>query len=625
MLAAVAAPAVKAAVKVVAAEAPKPKATAPANATHFVAANATANKTATNATVAATVAANKTEVPKAARLTMGVSGHLAAAPAAPLATPPANKTITALAKGENATTAVKKEEEAKKKAEVDDLPMAKLFVDDDPTPAPPVVVVNATANKTANATHPIAKTEKNLTAVNSTIVNTTAAFVKKVQNSTTAVKKVQETKEQELEAEVAVLKAKLAADEAAKAAKITTALKAASAKHAVKAKHTAPKPHQQAHAAPKAAAHKASAPKPPAEHHAAAVHHAAPKHTVAHVAAPASHYLDAEEKLSIKKMLRNRVHKAESPLKKFLRSLDEDDTHEQRTARPHHFSAEREEYRSRDAGLIKVAAVVTAPPQEATAAPQANKVWSAPTTVQPAAPVQLAAEEATPAPQQTGFFGRLFSPITSFFSWMTGSKTAVAVHPAHSQLSLLSQPVRQPKQDPSYTAWQTADAKMRLVEISDEWGRREQVDEDQVERIRDIDHTERVQAETKAQPQKVISHANGESHATSFWSTLQGQDQEIETSLKMDSLQKYQQLSRIQDEQVKHAVSVSDREALKMSMAQRKGNPPAESQMISADWSQAENEDKVEEQQIHDSPDLQMIQKSHFRRSEEHTSELQSP
>ena len=34
---------------------------------------------------------------------------------------------------------------------------------------------------------------QNLTAVNSTIVNTTAAFVKKVQNSTTAVKKVQDS------------------------------------------------------------------------------------------------------------------------------------------------------------------------------------------------------------------------------------------------------------------------------------------------------------------------------------------------------------------------------------------------------------------------------------------------
>lgn len=267
--------------------------------------------------------------------------------------------------------------------------------------------------------------------------------------------------------------------------------------------------------------------------------------------------------------------------------------------------------------LIKMDAVVAAPPQEAIDAPQERKVWSAPTTMQPAdtAPVQLAAEEAAPAPEQTGFLGRLFSPVTSFFSWMLGSKPAVAAHPAgHSQLSLLSQPKRQPKQDPAYTAWQTEDAKMRLVEISDEWDRREKMDEDLEERIKDGDRTERVLAETKAPPQKVIAHANGESHASSFWSTLEGQDQEIETSLKKDSLQKYQQLSRIQDEQVKHAVSVSDRESLKMSMQQRKGKTEeSESQMIHEDWSEAEKEDRMEEKQIHDSPDLQMIQKSHFR------------
>mmetsp|Transcript_103343 Transcript_103343/g.267285 ORF Transcript_103343/g.267285 Transcript_103343/m.267285 type:complete len:897 (-) Transcript_103343:143-2833(-) len=644
--------------------------------THAQAAATPAPAAATSSTPATTATTVAAKLPAAAKLTAAVSGHVAAAalvPATPMAlkanamvnTTTNSSANSTHAQADNKTKAeIAKEAAEEKDKVVEDLPMAKLFMDDDAsksTTMPPSKNSTTSLNSTASLN---ATTNTTLTVKTTSEVNVSSTV-----NVTTS-------REEALQAEVAALKAKLAAAQAAQQALAMQKANATAAKVAVAAGPAAVPKHVPA--AAKAAA--TVAPK-----HAHAAEPTALRRLLWHKSSapmPAhAQHMAASEKAMVKQLIAPRHRQGPSPLKKFLKSLEADKAelkptrlhgagkadlprllgqHYAKPAAATHkflFTPERKappmwtkvahdtripEGAVRQlplSGLVALDSEVAATPKDepaaeagteavpkamvalpVTEAPTAPKAAHAEPTADVAAPAQQPTQPAVavqaaamPAPASSGGW---FGPIGSFFSWLIGSSpSADAPHSGgRSFLSLLfaQKPTMSPKQDPVRTAQATVEAKQALVEISDDWSVLEQQDKAVVDHIKGEDAAERVRAETPSKPQQVTPTHNANSHVSNFWSSLEGQDADIEASLTDGhDLIRYQQLTRMQDETVSRAASVLDGQGLNMNSRNPLSHADLSSVPIHDTWSVAEKVDRDEEEKIHANPDLKMIQVDH--------------
>jgi len=283
-----------------------------------------------------------------------------------------------------------------------------------------------------------------------------------------------------------------------------------------------------------------------------------------------------------------------------------------------------------DSNVVGEKEVPTESPAEASprAAAQLPPVTAA---IAPPPPAPAPPAASTPAPRSGWFW--------SFVSWLTGSGTpaqALTVPPAagrpevsligSSPFPLLDKALKaqrnSPRQRAEETARQAAEDGARDLSIGDEWGRLAREDQLLEERLRGEDHSLKVEVETPQAPQTSLAgtHASG-ARVSGFWGALEKEDADIVSSLEdSHDLARYQQLTRMQDAQVKTAVAQIERVVPPVA-----GPPPLRHHDesfgvtgIHDPWSELEAKDILRETKVHQDPNLQMLQEA-VRLRRQHT------
>jgi len=179
-------------------------------------------------------------------------------------------------------------------------------------------------------------------------------------------------------------------------------------------------------------------------------------------------------------------------------------------------------------------------------------------------------------------------------------------------------------QDYDKTAQATREEASHVLATTGVWGELEEEDQKEEDIVRGEDQSERVRARTPESPHAESKEELSGRHGTDmsrFWSNLETEDGEIEKSVTSENLGEYQRLTQDQDEKVEKA----DNQLQESKLHTDREHPLKHndnsflSKTIHEPWLALENKDKVMEQRIHASPDLQMLQlKDSFRDSFHH-------
>merc|ERR1719476_932520 len=155
--------------------------------------------------------------------------------------------------------------------------------------------------------------------------------------------------------------------------------------------------------------------------------------------------------------------------------------------------------------------------------------------------------------------------------------------------------------------------KGHIISLNSVWGDMAEEDRIEEDRVRGEDQSAREHA--KAQelphvPSKAELLGRHGADMSSFWSTLEQEDAEIEKSVDQDHLKDYERLTQEQDGQVDKATS-----QLQQTTLNTDRDPPLKhndhaflAKPIHDHWEKLEKADKAFERRVHDSPDLQMLQ-----------------
>jgi len=202
--------------------------------------------------------------------------------------------------------------------------------------------------------------------------------------------------------------------------------------------------------------------------------------------------------------------------------------------------------------------------------------------------------------------------LSSFFSWLSGSSEAAPISPQmlapHNVSAFVSV-----KQDSERTLQATREEHQHDVEVNDAWGQMEKEDSRREESVRSEDVSERRRAETAEMPHEPTkSELRGRHGAelSSFWGKLEKEDYNIEQTVHSDDLIKYAELTQAQDVRVSEASDQVDSSKLNMQHSPLKHNSDVRL-AIHEPWWHREQADNAWERQVHDSPDLQMMQLRH--------------
>jgi len=169
------------------------------------------------------------------------------------------------------------------------------------------------------------------------------------------------------------------------------------------------------------------------------------------------------------------------------------------------------------------------------------------------------------------------------------------------------------KQDTARTAQATHEEHQHIIEVNDAWNQMEKEDSVQEESVHREDVAERQRAQTPEMPHKPTkSELQGRHGAemSGFWSNLEREDYNIEQTVQSDDLVKYAQLTQAQDTKVSKASDELETSKLNMDRTSLKHDHNWRL-AIHEPWLRREVRDKALERQVHESPDLQMLQLQH--------------
>jgi len=213
--------------------------------------------------------------------------------------------------------------------------------------------------------------------------------------------------------------------------------------------------------------------------------------------------------------------------------------------------------------------------------------------------------------------------FSRFFSWLFGSGTPSSAVISKPPVASLAQVTTVPhkvwvKQDPARTAEAASVEHQHIIEVNDAWSDMEKEDAAEEDYVRREDVAERQVAETPELPhQPTKSELDGEGrshvHMSGFWTNLEKQDYNIEQTVQSDDLVKYQELTEAQDTQVSKASDQVGDSKLTMEHSPVKHDKDWRL-LIHEPWLHREVKDKLVERQVHDNPDLQMLQLEHRHR-----------
>jgi len=207
--------------------------------------------------------------------------------------------------------------------------------------------------------------------------------------------------------------------------------------------------------------------------------------------------------------------------------------------------------------------------------------------------------------------------FSSFFSWFVGTPSSTPVvkqvpaphSVAPAKVSLL-------KQDSERTLQAVQAEQLHDVEVNDAWSAMEQADDVKEQTVHDEDAAERARAETREPPHKPTKTELKGRHGhemSSFWKQLEKEDYNIEQTVSSDDLVKYAELTQAQDTRVSEASDALSDSKLNMNMEHHASSlHNTDTRLaIHEPWLRREARDKALERQVHDSPDLQMLQLQH--------------
>lgn len=207
--------------------------------------------------------------------------------------------------------------------------------------------------------------------------------------------------------------------------------------------------------------------------------------------------------------------------------------------------------------------------------------------------------------------------FSSFFSWFGGKPSPTPVVKqvpapnavAPTKVSLL-------KQDSERTLQAVQAEHLHDVEVNDAWSAMEQADDVKEQTVHDEDAAERARAETRELPHTPTKTELKGRHGhemSSFWKQLEKEDYNIEQTVSSDDLVKYAELTQAQDTRVSEASDALSDSKLNMNMEHHASSLHSTDTRLAIHepWLRREARDKALERQVHDSPDLQMLQLQH--------------
>jgi len=214
--------------------------------------------------------------------------------------------------------------------------------------------------------------------------------------------------------------------------------------------------------------------------------------------------------------------------------------------------------------------------------------------------------------------------LSSLFSWLTWATPPPATAESTSVAPRLKKPNREKsfiwkKQSSERTAQAVQEESRHEIEVNDPWAQMESDDSRQEDDIRREDRAERERAETAELPHKPSKAELQGRHGgkiSKFWSNLEEQDYDIEQMVNNDDLVKYAKLAQEQDKRVSQASSELEDSQLHMEHGVPRHSGDGGMVAIHEPWLRRQLRDEAIEHQVHDSPDLQMlqIQHNHHRR-----------
>jgi hypothetical protein len=185
--------------------------------------------------------------------------------------------------------------------------------------------------------------------------------------------------------------------------------------------------------------------------------------------------------------------------------------------------------------------------------------------------------------------------------------------------SLLDTTQRGFKEDMERTAEATKEEGQHVQDMTSVWGKLEEEDKMQEDRVRSEDDSERQRASTPEAAHTPTKAELKERHGddmSGFWNTLEQEDSDIEKSVTSENLGEFERLTHVQDALVGTAAKQLQDNKLhtERSPVLKHSDDAFLSKTIHDKWEDLEKKDKVLEKKIHDSPDLQMLQLKHSRR-----------
>lgn len=172
------------------------------------------------------------------------------------------------------------------------------------------------------------------------------------------------------------------------------------------------------------------------------------------------------------------------------------------------------------------------------------------------------------------------------------------------------------KQDMERTEQATKDEGEHIVALGSVWGQMEEEDKTQEQQVKSEDESERQRAsfrEAPHTPSKAELQGRHGHDMSSFWGSLEQLDSDLQKAESTENLGEYQRLTGVQNWLVTKASNQLKETGLHMERDETlKHNDQAFlSKTIHDPWESLEKKDKAVETQIHDSPDLQMLQLKH--------------
>jgi hypothetical protein len=221
-------------------------------------------------------------------------------------------------------------------------------------------------------------------------------------------------------------------------------------------------------------------------------------------------------------------------------------------------------------------------------------------------------ENATPASFS------LWNSISSFFSSMFSRAPEAPVQhvdaPRKATTALLDTTQRRVgPQEYDKTAQATREEANHIIAPTNVWGELEEEDRQEEDHVRGEDQFERVRARTPESPHAESKEELAGRHGTDmsrFWSNLETEDAEIEKSVASQNLGEYERLTQDQEEKVTKADNQLQESKLHTDREEplKHNDHSFLAKTIHEPWATLEEKDKVVEQRIHASPDLQMLQ-----------------